>query len=117
MVLSSSRTRPVATRAGARHITQLKWAICLRRIDPDDAVMAARQVLAREKAAGIQCVIAECRWLSFLKHPKHYVRNHFKCGALFSSFPLSIRARRVRTSSCHDLLEAADSASLCLQAT
>src|SRR4029077_15250712 len=74
-------------------------------------------------------VIAECRWLSFLKYPKHYARNHFNLAlpsepasitskpALFSSFTLSICARRVRTTSCHDLLEAADSASLCLQVT
>src|SRR6266851_451912 len=37
--------------------------------------------------------------------------------ALFSAFTFSICARRVRTSSCQDLVETDSSASLCLQAT
>src|SRR5215472_516176 len=69
----------VAARACTRHITQLKCAVRLGGSSPDDAVMAARHVLAREKAAGIQCVIAKgCRF-SFLKHPKNYIRDHLQC--------------------------------------
>src|SRR6266571_6241701 len=85
----------MATRACARHITQLKCALRLRRIGPDDSVMAARHVPAWEKAAGIQRVVAKRCWLSFLKHPKHYVRNHFKCGVTERTGVHGLKARAV----------------------
>src|SRR5207249_1388891 len=68
----------VAARASARHITQLKRTIGLRWTGPDDAIMAAGQVLAREKAAGIQRIVAKRRRLDFLKLSKYHVRNHFE---------------------------------------
>src|SRR6185369_4645882 len=85
----------VAARARACHITQLKCAFRRGRVSPDDAVMAARQVLTWEKAAGIQRLVSKGCRLSFLKHPKNHVRNHLECSVTERTFVHGLKARAV----------------------